>query len=212
MNLELKRLMHTSGESQMYNDVFKQKYWDESGRNLDFFTILSQPEYREEKNFWNDIGVTEELSKVLSKDTVFLDFGCGLGRIARQVNEQVKEYHGVDFSDGMIEKAKEIHKDYSNVSFQQNNGKDLSILSDNKYDVVFSCLVMQHISKLAILNYFAELARVLKSGGYLFCYNIPKLGRYVNGLIRPEVEEFKDLFSKFNIVEDKFYFAIIAIK
>ena len=89
----------------------------------------------------------------------------------------------------MIKKAKEIFKDDKNVQFFVNNGIDLKLFEDNKFDVVYVCLVFQHMQRELILNYIKEIYRVLKKQGIFFANNIPKIEIYTNGLTKKEISE-----------------------
>ena len=73
---------------------------------------------------------------------------------------------GVDVSKEMISVASHHIKDIPNCKVFENNGKDLSMFSDNYFDFCFSFIVFQHIPKKEIIeNYIKEVSRVLKTGG-----------------------------------------------
>jgi len=178
----------------MNNFVTPKSYWDEAARTNPFGTILDT--YNEEE-FWK---YQPELPG-LKNDMLFLDFGCGIGRIARSISPLVKEYHGVDYSVEMIAKAKEYHKDYSNVQFFANSGCDLSIFEDNKFDFIFECLVFIHVPKEQIIKYVNEIYRILKSGGTIYTVNFPSQKSYENGFSSEEIHEIFKNFGKINIKE-----------
>jgi len=169
--------------------VYSKNYWDEAANTDPFARILSK--YNQEK-FW----ATQPKIQGLTKDMIFLDFGCGIGRIVRTVAPLVKEYWGVDASKGMIEKAKDYHVDYDNVQFFVNNGSDLSIFKDNTFDFVYSCLVFIHVSKEDIRKYVREIHRVLKSGGIYHSQNFPRQKMYANGFLLSEVQKLFRIFEK----------------
>lgn len=54
---------------------------------------------------------------MLSPEDSVLDLGCGIGRWADALADRVTRYHGVDFSESLIEQAKARHS-VSHVSFQ----------------------------------------------------------------------------------------------
>jgi ubiquinone/menaquinone biosynthesis C-methylase UbiE len=194
----------------MQNDVYTKEYWERQAQVDGFFSILSQEQYRDPKVFWNTtVGLEVEMMSILKPTDAFLDLGCGYGRIARHVHQLVGSYTGVDFSTEMITKAKEFHKDCEKISFFNNNGKDLSIFPDNTFDIVYSCLLFQHLPKETIFNYIAEAGRVLKSNGIAFIYNIPKASLAVNGLTKQEFEGFG---NECRVREDAYYFHFIGEK
>ena len=101
----------------------------------------------------------------LGPDAVVLDLACGMGRTCRRVAGLVREYHGVDFIPGMIERAREHNRGVSNAVFHVNDGATLGGFGDGTFDVVYSELAFQHMPKATQRSYAAEAARVLRGGG-----------------------------------------------
>jgi SAM-dependent methyltransferase len=98
-------------------------------------------------------------------DKVALEIGCGIGRIARWMAADFREYIGVDVSPEMIRKAASYQ--IPNATFRAVSGADLSGIPTGSVDFVLSFAVFQHVpDKAAIFNYFAETARVLRHGGF----------------------------------------------
>ena len=70
----------------------------------------------EQKEYWNKVSETkqfstpfqiDEFSKYVKKDDVVLDVGCGYGRTLNELyTKGYKNLIGIDFSKGMIERAK----------------------------------------------------------------------------------------------------------
>ena len=97
-------------------------------------------------------------------DKVALEIGCGIGRIARWMAADFREYIGVDVSPEMIHKAASYP--IPHATFRAVSGADLSDVPTGSIDFVFSFAVFQHVpDKAAIFSYFAETARVLRPGG-----------------------------------------------
>ncbi len=94
-----------------------------------------------------------------------LDFGCGVGRLARFWLNQFNSYTGCDISPSMIKKAKEInHKEAQFIV----SGEDLSLLNSNYFDFIYSGIVLQHMpNKKSIYKYLLEFNRILKPKGLL---------------------------------------------
>lgn len=97
-------------------------------------------------------------------DKVALEIGCGIGRIARSLAADFREYIGVDVSPEMVRKAASYGIPHAN--FRAVSGADLTGIPTGGIDFAFSFAVFQHVpDKAAIFNYFAETARVLRHGG-----------------------------------------------
>ncbi len=102
-----------------------------------------------------------------------LDFGCGVGRVTRYLGKYFKESIGIDISEEMIKNAKELNKKYKNCKFILNKRDDLRIFPENYFDLVYSNLVLQHISnKKRIKKYIEEFFRITKKRG-LIIFQIP---------------------------------------
>lgn len=95
-----------------------------------------------------------------------LDFGCGVGRLARHWLKHFDKYIGSDISSKMLERARKINQDLE-AEFQENQ-EDLRIFKDNRFDFIYSGITLQHMpDKEAIKRYILEFKRILKEGGAL---------------------------------------------
>ncbi|PKM91847.1 hypothetical protein CVU82_01410 [Candidatus Falkowbacteria bacterium HGW-Falkowbacteria-1] len=113
----------------------------------------------------NVYSVMRELNVGLNKGEV-LDFGCGVGRLARHFLKHFDKYNGCDISKNMLERAKKINQDLSAEFFE--NGEDLKIFKDQKFDFIYSGIVLQHLpDKEMVKKYILEFYRVLKNDGLL---------------------------------------------
>jgi SAM-dependent methyltransferase len=95
-----------------------------------------------------------------------LEVGCGPGRLIRPMSRNFGELHGVDVSDEMIRLARERFGASRSIHLHATSGADLSPLTSDYFDFVYSYAVFQHIpSKDIVRAYFDEIRRVLKAGG-----------------------------------------------
>jgi SAM-dependent methyltransferase len=96
-----------------------------------------------------------------------LDFGCGAGRMTRALAAHFGRSVGVDIAERMVDEARRVNADVANAEFRV-GGPDLAGFADGEFDLVYSGLVLQHVSsRRAVLRYMAELGRVLAAGGLL---------------------------------------------
>ena len=98
-----------------------------------------------------------------------LDLGCGIGRMTAPLADHFSQVVGIDVSSEMIERAREMHSEKENLSFEVNSGADLAAFENHSFDLVFSYSVLPHLPPEIVESYFAEVNRVLKPGG-LFVY------------------------------------------
>lgn len=102
-----------------------------------------------------------------------LDFGCGAGRLTRPLAECFESYVGVDISEEMLSNARRVNADVCNATYVHNTGTTLPCIADRSIDLVYSRIVLQHVSRLdAIRSYLFEFARVLADDG-LLCVQLP---------------------------------------
>lgn len=77
-----------------------------------------------------------------------LDLGCGMGRDTKWLSENGFPTEGVDASDGML---KEANRRFPDLDFKMYGLPDLKGL-DKKFDNVYSCAVLMHISRPQLLK------------------------------------------------------------
>jgi 2-polyprenyl-3-methyl-5-hydroxy-6-metoxy-1,4-benzoquinol methylase len=102
-----------------------------------------------------------------------LDVGCGIGRLAVPLARRFTQVDALDISQEMIDKAKELHASVTNLNFSVGSGVDLERFASDRYDLVFSYIMLQHIPDPEIIyGYLREFGRVLKPGGWTF-FQVP---------------------------------------
>ena len=159
----------------------------------------------EQKEYWNKVSETkqfstpfqiDEFSKYVKKDDVILDVGCGYGRTLNELyTKGYKNLIGIDFSKGMIERAKKINSD---IDFRVMNNSKID-LPDNSVDSVILLAVLTCIVEDKEQEYLvSEIYRVLKKGGAIYINDFllnndeRNLNRY---------NEFKNKYNKYGVFE-----------
>ena len=158
--------------------------WEDIGKLDPLWAVLTEPSGQygrwDQEAFFRtgaeEIGrVMEEAAKLgyPRQRGVALDFGCGVGRLTRALAGSFEKSCGVDISEAMVTKARELNGQIGNCSFVVNNSADLRVFPNETFDLIYSARVLQHLpSQKVIEQYVSEFARVLKSGG-LLVFQIP---------------------------------------
>jgi len=93
-----------------------------------------------------------------------LDLGCGNGRFFEILKDKDVDYIGVDFSEKLIEIAKQ---NYPKVKFQVADALNLAF-PNNYFDKIYSIAVLHHIpSEEFRMQFLKEARRTLKPNGFL---------------------------------------------
>jgi SAM-dependent methyltransferase len=106
-----------------------------------------------------------------------LDFGCGAGRLTRPLATRFELVDGVDIAPGMLELARRDNPVASRCRFLLNTRPDLALFEDAEFDLVYTSVVLQHLSRGLTRSYLAEFARVLRPGGSLI-FQLPTRPRW----------------------------------
>ena len=158
----------------------KQKRdWDDLGEMDAFWAVLSDPKLRYGKWDINEFFSTGErvIEKIMrsaerlgypSGRDLALDFGCGVGRLTRPLSRHFQRCYGIDISERMIDKAREINQSVPNCEFTVNTENDLRVFPDDHFDMICSFRVLQHVpGRRVIRSYISEFVRTLEKNGLL---------------------------------------------
>ena len=96
-----------------------------------------------------------------------LDFGCGVGRITRTLADHFESVDGVDVARSMIARARDLNRSHRRCHFHLIRTADLGGFATATFDVVYSRLVLQHLTPPVVSAYVREFLRVVKPGGVL---------------------------------------------
>lgn len=92
---------------------------------------------------------------------IVLDAGCGNGYLSRQLAKTAKKVVGVDFTEGLIDRAKQRSLSFTNIEYTVGNVEKLSF-SENTFDTVLCNMVLMDLENIESAVF--ELARVAKKG------------------------------------------------
>lgn len=154
--------------------------WEAWGARDPYYGVLTQPEFRagaltaEGRELFFASGrahvahVLDVLRRQIDETCLprrVLDFGCGVGRVLLPFAEVVDEAVGVDVSPSMLGEAQRNceARALSNVRLLPSDDTLSSV--EGSFDLVHSCIVLQHIEVTRGRALFAELVRRVRPGG-----------------------------------------------
>lgn len=108
-----------------------------------------------------------ELVGITVQDDV-LEFGCGVGRIGRELAPLCRSWTGSDISKNMLLYASERLGQLGNIQLKQLQGEGLSEFADSSFDVVYCTNMLSHLDEMDRWFYVQDAFRVLRPGGRLF--------------------------------------------
>lgn len=116
---------------------------------------------------YHTIFANKAISYLDIKNKKCLVVGCKRGQDCNHfVKFGVKEVHGLDICD-------EIGVDFNHrkVKYYKISAEDMQEISNDTYDLVYCFATMEHIPRIDLS--FAEMVRVTKTGGIIFCFSSP---------------------------------------
>ena len=155
-----------------------------------------------------DSNLTRDLDRQVTREALanlrfnsILEIGCGTGKNTAFLAQIGISVHALDFSQGMIEKAKEkVHA--KNVRFSMVDITKKWPCNDREFDLIVCNLVLEHIENLS--HIFFEAERTLEPKGRFFINELHPFKQYEGSKARfyredetTEVEAFVHHISEF---------------
>jgi ubiquinone/menaquinone biosynthesis C-methylase UbiE len=134
------------------------------------------------KTYDYDENLTRDLDQQVTRSLLgnshfesILEIGCGTGKNTVFLAQIGLHVRAVDFSQGMIEKAKQKVQ-AENVRFSMMDITQPWQLNDQSFDLIVCNLVLEHIENLSPV--FHEAARTLRSSGNFFIHELHPFRQY----------------------------------
>lgn len=160
-----------------------QRHWDEFGKTDPLWAILMDPERKGRR--WNlaeffQSGDTEIAGLIAhikglerpAKFSLALDFGCGVGRLSQALCRYFDACVGIDIAPSMVELANKYNLYGSRCEYHLNKADDLGSFPADRFDFIYSNIVLQHMEPKYSSRYIQEFVRVMTPGG-LAVFQVP---------------------------------------
>lgn len=179
------------------NTKYWLKHWEEKSM-LEDDIIVSGRSSKDIKEYLYDMADTCKKLR-LKKEDRLLNIGCSNGIMEILFSSWVKSIVGIDFSMGMIKKARENNKKNKNVKFFKGDMLDLGCLKE-KFDKVLCKSVIQYLGSIDdVKKALMEISKAAEKGAIILISANPDIGKleeYIAGydrlsLKKEEIEEKK---------------------
>jgi SAM-dependent methyltransferase len=156
------------------NPARARRFWDARAREDAYFFVDNRRAYRVSDlvSFWaqgeRDLDrLLGALDLRINAGDMVVDIGCGVGRLTRPIAARARRVYALDISSEMLERARSHLADFENIEWILGDGSSLRPLREASVDACVSHVVFQHIPDPEVtLAYVAEMARVLRPGGW----------------------------------------------
>lgn len=132
-----------------------------------------------------DRNLTRDLDQAMTKQTFtgqrfgnVLELGCGTGKNTALLSDIADRVHALDFSEGMIEQARQ-KLSADNIEFGQTDLAKTWPTKNDNHDLIVCNLVLEHIEDLAFI--FGEAFRSLQNGGRFYISELHPFRQYQGG-------------------------------
>jgi cyclopropane fatty-acyl-phospholipid synthase-like methyltransferase len=140
--------------------------------NLEFWKEMQERGYFENHDFYEggaraDVGEIGniEVFRPLTAGMKVVVIGCGYGRESAFIAKRVHHLYGIDVSDLILGKAVAYMSKAGVENFTPVLAEQYNEALPSDLDLVFSIVVMQHLTKDLVRDYFVRLRDKLKPGG-----------------------------------------------
>ena len=154
--------------------------WDKWGEIDPYFGVLSADKFRAENlddesraaffhtgqaHIDSTMAIVREHLDADFRPTASLDFGCGVGRLVMPLARISERVVGVDVSDNMLAESAANCRNHQieNVSFVKSDDGLTNL--EGEFNLIHSCLVLQHIPTNKGMRLLEELLQHLEPGG-----------------------------------------------
>lgn len=151
-----------------------KKVWNSlSGSKEDAYLVVAgyADEQRMHEDAQDTLAILNYTVGVKPQD-IFLEIGCGVGRVGRVLSPFVQQWIGCDVSANMLRISARRLMGLHNTKLVEISGYDLKPIPDASVDVVYCTVVFMHLEEWDRFNYMREALRVLKPGGRFYCDNV----------------------------------------
>ncbi|HET9297882.1 MAG TPA: metalloregulator ArsR/SmtB family transcription factor [Candidatus Binatia bacterium] len=133
-------------------------------RSRNYFETVAGDWERIRRSYFDDRVASLAIEKILPRNLVLADVGCGIGSLTFELARFARKVIGVDLSQEMLRRARELAKErrLANVDLRLGDALKLPITT-HSVDAAFCVMVLHFLSDPQ--KAIAELCRIVRPGG-----------------------------------------------
>lgn len=182
-----------------------QQHWELRAQRPGLQSVLSS-RYSELPNRIADIKLQREVLSFLKgyvEHKRVFEFGVGIGRMTRPLSKQAESVYGIDFSQGMIDRAHNALKNRPNVTIERAEITDVHA-KPKSFDLVFDSIVLLHVLQPKKLQETIEKMKDLSDTIFIMEPIVSEANKSGSkySISRPQ-EEYEKLFTPYTLIKTK---------
>jgi ubiquinone/menaquinone biosynthesis C-methylase UbiE len=144
-------------------------------------------------NFMDEIYSVVSSVIDITKDTSFLDIGCGRGYFLNYLNTKgLRNLKGIDPCTELLDEK--LFNDCISGSFENNS------FDDNSFDIVFTCHTLHHLKEKRPEKAIVEMMRIAKKYIVIVEINNTNIPMFLVSLLNFKVERYAYSFNKRKVI------------
>jgi SAM-dependent methyltransferase len=157
---------------EVYGEIMRED-WDGRARDDAMYWVATRQRDWDAEEFFAsgeyDLErICERSGVALGPGRTVLEIGCGVGRLMRAVLARGAEAWGIDISPEMVERARQNLEGHGSFHLMVQPAHDLSALPPDRFDLVYSFVVLQHLPHVdLVLACVSGASRLLAPGGVM---------------------------------------------
>jgi ubiquinone/menaquinone biosynthesis C-methylase UbiE/DNA-binding transcriptional ArsR family regulator len=160
LHARLAQLPEAQGDKARLEECRRRRFQ----RSRDYFEAVAGDWERIRKSYFDDRVTSLAIEKLLPRNLVVADIGCGTGSLTFELARFAHKVIGIDLSREMLRRANQIAKEKGlrNVEFHRGDALELP-LETGSMDAVFCVMVLHFLPEPE--RAIRELCRVTRAGG-----------------------------------------------
>ena len=140
-------------------------------RSRSYFEAVAGDWEHIRKSYFDDRVTSIAIEKLLPRNLVIADVGCGTGSLTFELARFAEKAIGIDLSTEMLRRARELAKEkrVRNVEFRMGDALNLPLKS-RQVDAAFCVMVLHFLAEPE--RALAELCRITRAGGFVIVVDL----------------------------------------